>query len=107
METILNFFSENFWATCTLIGTLTITCTGFITSKFVIKGFWKQLISWFISIALTIGTYYIGIVEMKDPIWLSMILTGLVVGLASNGIYEIPVMKNFIKKLFNIVKDKE
>ncbi len=101
MTAIINFFTENFWATCTVLAALVITLTGWINAQFSVKKkIWKQVISWTLSIGLTTGTYFLGLVNMGEPVWLSIILTGAVVGLSSNGIYEISVIKSLVNNTF-------
>lgn len=101
MSAIINFFNDNFWATATVLASLTVTVTAFINSKITTsKDFVKQLISWIIGIGFTVGGYYLGVVNMQEPVWLSMVCTGLVVGLESNGIYKIPGLKTLVNGWF-------
>ena len=107
MDIIINFFTENFWATCALLASLTVTISGYINTKLDTNNVWKQVVAWLVSIFLTIGTYFIGIIQLGEPIWLSIPLTGVIVGLSSNGIYDIPKIKGFIKYLYNTIKPLE
>ena len=99
MNTILNFFSDNFWATCTMLSSLTVVVTGYINRLLKTNNIWKQIVSWVISILLTVCGYFAGIVTLNEPIWLTIIFTGIIVGLSSNGIYDIPKIKSFINNL--------
>jgi len=99
MNTILNFFSDNFWATCTMLSSLTVVVTGYINRLLKTNNIWKQIVSWVISILLTVCGYFVGIVTLNEPVWLTIIFTGIIVGLSSNGIYDIPKIKLFINNL--------
>lgn len=83
---IIDFFTANFWATCTLVASFVTMVTIILIKWLKPNGVWKQVISWVVSIGLTVGCYFAGIITVASPIWLTLILTGLVVGIASNGI---------------------
>jgi hypothetical protein len=100
MSGVLNFFTENFWATATALGAVASMIAGAINGKFNPSAIWRQIIAWAISIALTVGGYFLGLVSVADPVWLTLTATGLIVGLVSNGIYDIPVIKEFIRRIF-------
>lgn len=106
MNTILQFLSENFWATATSLGVVASMISGVIIGWINPNYVWRQVIAWVVSIGLTVGSYFLGIVTVVEPVWLTLTATGLVVGLASNGIYDIPVMKSFIAKLFGELPTK-
>lgn len=97
METIIAFFNENFWATATILASMSTSLTGVVNHLLNPNRIWKQVIAWLISIALTIGGYFLNVITVADPIWLTLTLTGVFVGLASNGIYEIPVIKKWVQ----------
>ena len=96
METIIAFFNENFWATATILASMSTSLTGVVNHLLNSNRIWKQVIAWLISIALTIGGYFLNVITVADPIWLTLALTDVFVGLASNGIYEIPVIKKWV-----------
>ena len=96
MESILLFLGDNFWLTATIIATMTTTLTGVINSRIKPNGVWKQVVSWVVSIALTVGCYFLNLITVSNPVWLTLALTGFVVGLASNGIYDLPAMRKWI-----------
>lgn len=100
MTGILTFFSENFWATAALLATMSTTVAGFINGKLNPNAIWKQVIAWAVAIALTVGGYFLGAVQLADPVWLTLTATGLVVGLVSNGVYDIPFIKSFVQRVF-------
>lgn len=97
----MTFLSENFWATATLVLTIVTTLTGLLNGWLHPNRTWKQIIAWFVSIAMTVGLYFAKVITVAEPVWLTLSATGVVVGLAANGFYEIPVIKNFVKKIFN------
>ena len=99
MNAILSFFSDNFWATCTMLSSITVVITGYINTLLKTNSIWKQVVSWITSIVLTICGYFAGIVFLNEPVWLTIIFTGIIVGLSSNGIYDIPKIKSFINNI--------
>lgn len=107
MDLIL-FFTENFWAAVSLIALITVPVTTAINTKFNPKKFWKQAISWGVSFILTLICHFIGLISLSAPVWLSIILTGLFSGLSSNGIYDIPTIKEKVTQIvtFLMVRKK-
>lgn len=103
---ILSIFNENFWAVATLVSLLTLPITNLLKTKLNPNNVWKQVISWTTSILLTIGAYFVGIVTFNEPIWLTIPATGIICGLCANGIYDIPVIKEFITKYFSVIPKK-
>lgn len=101
METILAFFTEHFWATATGLLTISTMITGSINGKFNPNSTWKQVIAWLVSIVLTVGCYFLGLITVANPVWLSLAATGLIVGLASNGFYDIKFIKEWIQSWFS------
>ena len=100
MITIWTFFTEHFWATAMGLFTITTMITGAINGKFNPNRIWKQVIAWVVSIVLTVGGYFLGFVTVDEPTWLTLTVTGIVVGLASNGFYDIPTIKELMRKWF-------
>lgn len=102
MEIMFGIFSESFWWIAPLLVSLTTALTGVITQGFKItKGWLKQLISWVIGSGLSCAAWGLKFIIFGEPIWLGVICLCLVVGLAANGIYDIPFIKTFIDKWFN------
>lgn len=99
MNPIINFFSDNFWATCTMLSTITVFIAGYINAFLKTNNVWKQVVSWATSVILTVGGYFSGIIVLDEPAWLTMLLTGIIVGLSSNGIYDIPKIKELINNM--------
>jgi len=100
---ILTFFTENFWATAALLGTMATTIAGAINGKLNPNAVWRQVIAWVVSVGLTVGGYFLGLIQLADPVWLTMVATGLIVGLVSNGVYDIPAIKSLIQRIFGEV----
>ena len=100
MNSIVSFFSENFWATAASLGVVASMISGAIISKVNANKVWSQVIAWLVSIGLTVGAYFLDLVTVAEPTWLTLTMTGLLVGLASNGIYDIPAVKEFMYKVF-------
>ena len=101
MEIITGIFSESFWWAAPILMTVTVALSGAINSLFkVAKPFVKQLISWLVGALLSVGAWAIKLVEFGDPVWLGVVALCIVIGLSSNGVYDIPTIKAFINKLF-------
>lgn len=101
MEIITGIFSESFWWAAPILMSITVALTGALDSLFKVqKGWVKQLISWLVGAGLSVGAWAIKMIEFGDPVWLGVVALAVVVGLSSNGIYDIPAIKAFIDKLF-------
>lgn len=100
MNAVLEFFNENFWATAASVGVVSTMISGLIIGKINPNYIWRQVISWVVAIGLTVGCYFLKLIQVAEPTWLTLTATGLIVGLTSNGIYDIPAMKTFIAKIF-------
>lgn len=64
---------------------------------------YTSVISFELSLSITCFTWtawFFGLVPVGEPTWLAVTVLCVVVGLSSNGIYDIPTIKNFIDKLF-------
>ena len=101
MNSIVTFFSENFWATALSLGTISTMIAGVFNGWLKPNKVWRQVIAWIISIGLTVCFYFLKFVVVADPVWLSLTATGLVVGLVSNGVYDIPTMEKFVENIFH------
>ena len=97
---VVNFFADNFWLAATVIAGIVTPIAGFFNEKFNMKKIWKQVTAWALSVVITAGAYIGGFVAVPNPVWLTLPLLGIVVGLASNGIYDIPTIKAWIQHLF-------
>lgn len=97
MEQML--FTTGFWYAATTLSTATVFLAGAINGKFKISGFWSQLVAWVIGALLSVGAWYFNIITLGEPTWLALVCLSAVVGLSSNGIYDIPFMKELVEKL--------
>ena len=101
MIEINGIFSESFWYMAPIIASLTVTITGVINGKFgITKGIWPQVVSWVVASLLSVASWFFGFVQVGEPTWLSVVALCACVGLSSNGIYDIPVIKDFINRIF-------
>ena len=94
-------FTDAFWYYAPILASLTVTVTGAINGKFnITSGIWPQIVSWIVGAVLTVGAWFLGFVPLGEPTWLAVVCLCGVVGLSSNGIYDIPTIKEFIDHLF-------
>lgn len=107
MEIINGIFSEAFWYIAPILVTLTTTIAGLINQGVIAKyvpekhqAWLKQLIAWVLGAGLSVAAWGIKVIEFGNPVWLGVIALCAVVGLASNGVYDIPFIKNWIDKWF-------
>lgn len=93
------------------VSALNVVVTEMINSAFGIKAGWlKQLISWVCPMLLSIlgFVFGFGIFGAYGTIssvsgWIYTVLTGLGLGLASNGIYDIEWVQNIIKNIKELI----
>ena len=64
------------------------------------KSSFKQIVSWAIGAVLACGSILLGFLR-ENIGWPSYVGLSIVVGLSSNGIYDIEAIKNFIDSWFN------
>lgn len=101
MEIIKGIFSEAFWYIAPLLMTLTVALAGLINGACKIsKPVWKQVIAWAIGSGLSVAAWGLKLIEFGNPVWLGIVMLCIVVGLSSNGIYDIPAIKAFVDKWF-------
>ena len=66
---------------------------------------WMQLTSWLISIALCFFGWIFGLGLFADiEVWWQVLLYGFAVGLASNGIFDIEIVRLALNAIFSIKK---
>lgn len=93
-------FTTDFWYIASSLSAATVFIAGLINNKFnIVNGFWPQLVSWITGSVLSVAAWFFGLVPVGEPTWLAVIVLCGVVGLSSNGLYDIPTIKNFIDKL--------
>ena len=97
MDTIIGIFSESFWYIAPILVALTTTVAGLINQGFKVKQAWvKQIISWVIGSGFSVGAWVLKLITFGNPVWLGIVCLCVVIGLASNGFYDIPTIKNWI-----------
>ena len=104
---ITGIFSEAFWYIAPILVTMTTFIAGLINQGLVDKfvpskhhAWLKQLIAWVIGAGLSCAAWGLKVIAFGNPVWLGVICLCVVVGLASNGVYDIPFMRGWIEKWF-------
>ena len=104
---ITGIFSEAFWYVAPILVTLTTTLAGLlnqgVVEKFVPeqhRGWLKQLIAWVIGAGLSVGAWGLKVITFGDPVWLGVVALCAVVGLSSNGVYDIAFIRKWIDTWF-------
>ena len=102
MEIIKGIFSEAFWYIAPLLVSLTVAIAGIINGAFkIVKGMWPQVVAWVVGAGVAVGAWALHLIEFGEPVWLGVVALAVVVGLSSNGVYDIPTIKAFVDKWFN------
>ena len=100
--TLIGIFSQAFWYIAPILVALTTSITGFVNQLFKIENATaKQVVSWIVGALLSIGAWGFGFITLSEPTWLALVALAFVVGLSSNGLYDIKAIKNWIDKWFN------
>ena len=104
---ITGIFSEAFWYIAPILVTMTTFIAGLINQGLIDKfvptkhhAWLKQLIAWIIGAGLSCAAWGLKVIAFGNPVWLGVICLCVVVGLASNGVYDIPFMRGWIEKWF-------
>jgi len=100
---IAGIFSENVWYWIPILVSITVTVTDAINTKFNVTGFYRQLVSWIVGGALAGAAWAIGLVQMGNPEWLSGIVFIVIVMLCGNGVWDVPVVKEWVNKLIALI----
>lgn len=93
-------FTTEFWYIASSLSAITVFLAGAINGKFNIQGFYAQLCAWIVGTLLSVGAWLLDIITLGEPTWLAVVCLCCVVGLSSNGVYDIPFMQSLIDKLF-------
>lgn len=104
---ITGIFSEAFWYIAPILVTMTTFIAGVINQGLVDKyvpekhhAWLKQLIAWVLGAGLSCAAWGLKVITFGNPVWLGVVCLCAVVGLASNGVYDIPFMHGWIEKWF-------
>ena len=101
MEIIKGIFSESFWYIAPLLMAATVALAGLINGAFKItKGMWPQIVAWAVGALLSVAAWALQLIQFGQPVWLGVVMLAVVVGLSSNGVYDIPTIKAFVDKWF-------
>lgn len=104
METLIGIFSESFWYVAPILVTITTTLSGLLNQGLQkvwdVPAWFKQLVSWVFGAGLSVAAWGLKVITFGNPVWLGVIALAIVVGLSSNGIYDIPFIKSWIEKWF-------
>ena len=100
-----------YFSTLSGVSALNVVVTEMINSAFGVKAGWlKQLISWVCPMLLSVlgFVFGFGIFGAYGTIssvsgWIYTVLTGLGLGLTSNGIYDIEWVQNIIKNVKELI----
>jgi hypothetical protein len=110
MTLIMISFVEIFATIAAMVGVVTLV-TNWIVELFKANGTWKQVIAWVLSILISvvgmIGGYGLFEVFTTLPVWEGWtftVLTGFGVGLASNGLYDVPYVQKLLESIMFIIK---
>ena len=104
---ITGIFSEAFWYIAPILVTMTTFIAGLINQGLIDKyvpekhhAWLKQLIAWVLGAGFSCAAWGLKVITFGNPVWLGVVCLCLVVGLASNGVYDIPFMRAWIEKWF-------
>ena len=101
MDIIKGIFSESFWYIAPMLMALTVALAGVINGAFKItKGMWPQIVAWVVGALLSVAAWALQLIQFGEPVWLGVVMLSIVVGLSSNGVYDIPTIKAFVDKWF-------
>jgi len=99
---VQTLFTTDFWYMAPTLSAVTVFIAGLINGKFnITEGIWPQVVAWVTGSVLSVGAWILGAINVGQPVWLAVVMLCVVVGLSSNGIYDIPTIKAFIDKLFS------
>lgn len=106
---ITGIFSEAFWYVAPILVTLTTTFAGLfnqgVVEKFVPeqhRAWLKQLVAWVFGAGLSCAAWGIGVISFGAPVWVGVIALCAVVGLSSNGVYDIEFIHKWIDTWFKV-----
>ena len=99
MNAITEIFNDAFWYVAPILITACTALTGVINQMFKVADKWKQPISWITGTVLSCGAIALGFLGSNIG-WPSYVAMSVIVGLSSNGIYDINVIKEWIDKWF-------
>ena len=99
MQIVTEIFNDAFWYMAPILVALSTTLTGVINQLFKVSDSWKQIVSWIVGAGLACGSIAMGFLG-EDIHWPSYVALSAVVGLSSNGIYDVEFIKSWIDQWF-------
>ena len=99
---ITGIFSESFWWVSLAIVNISVVATQALKAKFNIKGVWQEVTAWIISSVLCVGSWFLNLVSLGEPTWLSLVSLCFITSIATCGWYDIPAIKSFVNMLFSL-----
>lgn len=104
---ITGIFSEAFWYIAPILVTMTTFLAGLLNQGIVDKyvpeqhhGWLKQLIAWIVGAGLSCAAWGLKVITFGEPVWLGVVALCVVVGLSSNGVYDIQFIRKWIETWF-------
>jgi len=91
----LGVYVITFLAFVSAVTTVTSLISGWIKKS----GWFKQKLSWFVAIAIALLAWILNLGIFEPLIWWEAILTGFCGGLVANGVFDIPAIKELLKKI--------
>jgi len=111
---ITGIFSEAFWYIAPILVSLTTAIAGLFNQGIIDKyvpeqhhAWLKQLVAWVIGSGLSVGAWGLKIITFGNPVWLGVVALCVVVGLSSNGIYDIPFIRKWVETWFKPKQKQE
>jgi hypothetical protein len=99
---ITGIFSESFWWVSLAIVNISVVATQALKAKFNIKGVWQEVTAWIISSVLCVGGWFLNLISLGEPTWLSLVSLCFITSIATCGWYDIPAIKKFVNMLFSL-----
>ena len=99
MQIVTEIFNDAFWYMAPILVALSTALTGVINQLFKVSDSWKQIVSWIVGAGLACGSIAMGFLG-EDIQWPSYVALSAVVGLSSNGIYDVEFIKSWIDQWF-------
>lgn len=94
---------EILWAALGCVGVIsavTVPVANVVNGLLKCNAVWSQVVAWIVAIFGTGIAHLAGVIPTVEPMWLTILATGLMNGLVSNGIYDIPVIKRWMQTWF-------
>jgi hypothetical protein len=99
MPEIYQIFNDQFWYVAPILVAVSTALTGVINQLLNPNNTWKQIISWIVGAGLSCAAIALGFLGAEIG-WASYVAMSIVVGLSSNGIYDIKFIHEWIDKWF-------